>query len=135
VFNWAYIKPGANLKDPQLSVAFAPQEKLPPKIFFFGCELDMLCRESEVMAERLALERSHEHVKPGDVWEKAGIKWEKILGEEHGRYHSTVLSTMLTWKIGFDQVPTMGEKKVRVEKRGNEMYQSAAQWLTREVYA
>jgi len=86
MFNWGYITPGTNLKDPQLSVAFAPQEKLPPKMCFFGCELDMLCREAEVMAERLASERGGEIVKGGNLWEKAGIRWEKILGEEHGKH-------------------------------------------------
>jgi len=85
VLNWGYLHPGTDLTDPKLSVGLAPQEKLPPKVYLIGCEYDMLCRESEVMAERLARERSGESVTSGDLWEKAGIKWEKILREEHGK--------------------------------------------------
>jgi len=48
----------------------------------------MLCRESEILAERLAKERSGEAVTPGDIWEKNGIKWERVIGEEHGMYGS-----------------------------------------------
>lgn len=78
------MPPGTNLKDPKLSVGLASEASLPPKICFFGCEFDLLCRESEVMAERLAHERSGEKTAPGDAWEKAGIKWEKMIGQEHG---------------------------------------------------
>lgn len=37
------------------------------------------------MAERLVKERTGEVVKSSDSWEKGGIKWEKILREEHGK--------------------------------------------------
>ncbi|KAG9248960.1 prolyl oligopeptidase-like protein [Calycina marina] len=117
-FNWAYVNVGQNLKDSMLSPLYAPSNKLPPKIYFLGCEFDMLCKESELLAERLAKERSGEDIAPGDVWEKGGIKWEKILGEGHG----------------FDASPALGEKKVRVEKRRKEMLESAAAWLFKEVY-
>ena len=88
VFNWAYCTHGQDLKDPLLSPFYASSESLPPKIYVFGCELDMLCRESEILAERLAKERSGEAVTPGDIWEKNGIKWERVIGEEHGMYGS-----------------------------------------------
>lgn len=77
---------GQSLHDPQLSPVFAKQETLPPKIFFIGCEYDLLCRESEVMAEKMVRERSGQTVKSGDSWEQAGIKWEKVLAEEHGKH-------------------------------------------------
>lgn len=85
LFNWAYIKPTQDLRDPLLSPVFAPKEKLPPKIFVIGCEFDMLCRNSEIMAENFANARGEGERKGTDIkWEKNGIKWELILGEEHG---------------------------------------------------
>ena len=36
--------------------------------------------------------------------------------------------------IAFDSVPAFGEKKIRVERRRKEMFDSAAEWLFREVY-
>lgn len=83
VFNWGYVNPGQDLTDPLLSVAYAPKAKLPPKIYLIGCELDLLCKESEVMAERLANEGAKEPIESSDLWERDGIKWEKIIGEEH----------------------------------------------------
>ena len=84
-FEWAYVKADQDLRDPLLSVALASKEKLPPKLYIIGCELDMLCRESEMMAGRLAREGTDEMI-PSDVdWERNGVKWEKILGEEHGK--------------------------------------------------
>jgi acetyl esterase/lipase len=84
VFNWGYVPAGTNLKDPQLSPVYAPSSKLPPKIYIIGCEFDLLCRESEILAERLASERSGEVVTSGPNWEKGGITFEKIIGEKHG---------------------------------------------------
>lgn len=83
MFNWGYLDRGLDLRDPLLSVAYAPREKLPPKIYFFGCELDLLCRDAETMAERLAGGGS-DKLGTDVLWEKNGIKWEKVLGEEHG---------------------------------------------------
>lgn len=86
LFHWAYIKPEQDLKDPLLSPTFARKERLPPKIFILGCEYDMLCRNSEIMAEKFANARGQGERKGRDVeWEKNGIKWELILGEEHGK--------------------------------------------------
>ena len=76
------------MKDPLLSPLYATSESLPPKIYLFGCEFDLLCRESELLAERLAKERSGEAITPGNLWEKNGIKWERVIGEEHGRWPS-----------------------------------------------
>jgi acetyl esterase/lipase len=118
MFNWGYISPGQDLKEPLLSVAFALKVKLPPKIYLIGCELDILCRESEVMAERLACEGTREVVKGSDLWEKNGIKWGKALREEHG----------------FDAVPAFSQKKIRIVKGRKEMFESAAEWLFREIY-
>lgn len=118
MFNWGYINPGQDLMDPLLSVALAPKAKLPPKIYLIGCELDMLCRESETMAERLVSEGTGDIIQRSNSWEKNGIKWEKIEQEEHG----------------FDAMPAFGKKKLRIEKRRKEMFESTAEWLFREVY-
>lgn len=87
IINWAYVKQGQDLRDPRLSVTFAPKARLPPKIFILGCELDLLCRESEVLAERLATDGSGETVESSNSWEKNGIKWTKVLGEKHGMWY------------------------------------------------
>jgi acetyl esterase/lipase len=123
------------LKDPLLSVTFAPKEKLPPKIYIIGCELDLLCKESEAMAERLASEGTKESIKSSGVWERNGVKWEQIMGEEHGISLFVSNKNKLAYSnTGFDAVPTFGKNKIRVEKRRKEMFESVAEWLFREVY-
>ncbi|KAI9646792.1 hypothetical protein NHQ30_004791 [Ciborinia camelliae] len=81
IFNYAYIPPGTDLCDPRLSVAYAERETLPKKICIVGCELDMLWYDAEFMAERLV---GKERVEGEVVWEKDGIRWEKVMGVEHG---------------------------------------------------
>ncbi|KAK0125608.1 hypothetical protein ONS96_009442 [Cadophora gregata f. sp. sojae] len=95
-FDWAYLPPGTNLADPQLSVAFAPRDKLPPKVYIIGCELDMLCGDSEVMAQKLAKIGTGQRVGTENVWVQNGVKWEKVLGEEHGMWRSGVRGFLLT---------------------------------------
>lgn len=133
MFNWGYLNQGQDLKDPLLSVGFAPKEKLPPKLYIVGCELDLLCRESEVMAQKLSTEGTAE-TETSNSWEKNGIKWEKVLGEQHGMYLVYRLVTYLLTHLGFDSTPTVGAKKIRVEKRRKELFESTAEWLLREVY-
>jgi acetyl esterase/lipase len=87
MFKWAYVKPDQNLREPRLSVRYAAREKLPPKICFFGCELDLLCRDAEIMAEEVAGGKVGERVGSDDCWEKNGVQWEKILWEEHGMWN------------------------------------------------
>ncbi|CZS95614.1 related to triacylglycerol lipase [Rhynchosporium agropyri] len=117
-FDWAYIPPGTDLEDPQLSVAFAPRDELPPKIYIIGCELDLLCGDSEVMARNLANIGHGQRVGTEHVWEQNGVKWEKILGEEHG----------------FDATPATGAKQIRVTERRDQMHADVFQWLSKEVY-
>jgi acetyl esterase/lipase len=94
MFNWAYIKADQNLKEPLLSPAFAPREKLPPKLHIIGCEFDLLCRNSEIMAENLAKVGDETEKRGTDIkWEKNGVKWEKILGEEHCKFYTPLNSS------------------------------------------
>jgi acetyl esterase/lipase len=84
MFNWAYIKGDQNLKDPLLSPAFAERGRLPRKVYVIGCEFDLLCRNSEIMAENLAKVRGETERRGNDIcWERNGVKFEKIVGEEH----------------------------------------------------
>ncbi|KAI8628801.1 alpha/beta hydrolase fold protein [Xylariaceae sp. FL1651] len=53
-FRWSYIPIGHDLRDPLLSVYFAPRENLPPHIFLVGAELDQLSHEAWRMANKLA---------------------------------------------------------------------------------
>ncbi|KAK4159291.1 Alpha/Beta hydrolase protein [Cladorrhinum sp. PSN259] len=46
LFNWAYVSPGQNCKDPLLSPIYAESKNLPKNIFMVGCEMDLLCQES-----------------------------------------------------------------------------------------
>jgi hypothetical protein len=41
---------------------------------------------------------------------------------------------MLISAAGFDITPAFGEEKPRIEKRATEMWDAAAEWLSREVY-
>jgi acetyl esterase/lipase len=121
MFNWAYIPAGTDKRDPLLSPYFAPREKLPKKMFFMGCEYDMLCQEALDMAENVAQGESGEKrtAANGDSWEKGGIRWELLRGLEHG----------------FNQTPPKNEqdgKKKR--KRQDEMQASVAKWLFKQVY-
>lgn len=83
-FDWAYLPPDQDMREPQLSVIYAPRERLPSKICIVGCELDLLCRDSEIMAEKLASSGSGQRVGSDIAWERNGIKWEKVMGFEHG---------------------------------------------------
>jgi acetyl esterase/lipase len=88
MFNFGYIKPGQDLSDPLLSVTYALREKLPPKLYIIGCEHDLLCRDAEIMAKKLA----NIGETTDTVWEKNGVKWEKIIGEIHGMIKQAILT-------------------------------------------
>jgi acetyl esterase/lipase len=83
MFDYSYVPVGQDLRDPRLSVTFATRESLPSKICIIGCEFDLLCKEAELFAEKVAVgggERTGSEI----IWEQNGVRWEKVLGEEHG---------------------------------------------------
>jgi acetyl esterase/lipase len=84
MFDFGYARAGQDLTDPQLSVRYAEREKLPPKLCIIGCEFDMLCREAELFAEKMAGVGSDGRTGSDILWEKNGVRWEKVLGELHG---------------------------------------------------
>ncbi len=94
LFDAAYVNENQNLRDPLLSVALARRESLPDKIFVIGCEFDLLCRDAEVMAENWAGEGKKTGTEV--AWEKNGVKWEKILGFDHGTQLSSEEMQQLT---------------------------------------
>ncbi|KAM3075450.1 hypothetical protein ACMFMG_007597 [Clarireedia jacksonii] len=119
LFNYAYLPPETDLCDPRLSVAYAKRENLPEKICVVGCEFDMLCYDAELMAERWA---GKERKEGEYVWEKDGIRWEKVLGVVHG----------------FESMDGRQErdntKREKNLERGRKMWDDAAEWLHREIY-
>lgn len=122
-FEWGYIPQGLNRMDPLLSPIFAKREDLPPNICMIGCEYDLLREEAEDMANMIAEKEVGEKtsLKVGEGWEKGNVRWEKILGEEHGFNQKMKF---------FDQAA----EKARIQ-RSHEMYDDVAKWLFRKVYA
>jgi acetyl esterase/lipase len=88
MFNWGYFTDAQDLKDPQLSVAYAERAKLPPKLYIIGCDFDLLCNDAEIMAEKLGSVGDGKRLGTDDCWERNGVKWERIMGEPHCRLAS-----------------------------------------------
>lgn len=53
-FDWAYIPPGQDLRDPLISPIYAPRHTLPKYMFIIACELDLSSHDAWRMASRLA---------------------------------------------------------------------------------
>lgn len=117
---WGYVPAGTDRRNPLLSPLYARRADLPPKLCLIGCEYDILCKEAEDLAEGLAEEEKgqKEEGLGGAMWEKGGVRWEKVMGWEHG----------------FDQVPQKGKREVEKLKMVDEVFGRAANWLFREVY-
>jgi acetyl esterase/lipase len=85
MFSWGYLPEGQDLRDPRLSPTLAKRDSLPKKIYIVGCELDLLCAEAEKMAIKMAGPGGSESENK-DCWERNGVKWERVLGEDHGKF-------------------------------------------------
>ncbi|RDW88805.1 hypothetical protein BP6252_00837 [Coleophoma cylindrospora] len=116
LFEYCYIPAGQDMKDPLVSPGFATRDALPSKVCLIGCEHDLLCRDAEVMAQRLAKVETEDGA---SAWEHDGIKWAKIVGQVHA--------------FDFLPFPTGEVKKIRQE-RAKQMYDDVVDWLFREVY-
>jgi len=97
MFNWGYFTDDQNMKDPQLSPKYAERANLPPKLYIVGCDFDLLCKGSEIMAENLASVGDEKRTGTDDCWERNGVKWERVIGEEHGRCLEMLMCLILTW--------------------------------------
>ena len=117
MFNWAYLNPGQDQRDPLLSPIYAKREDLPGRIFFVGAQYDVLCREAEVMARKMAGWEDGEVERDlgveGEGWEKEGMKWKMISDVQHG----------------FTHVEATGEKEVERKKVCDGLYLDMAVWL------
>jgi len=70
------------LRDPRLSPTFfRKREDLPEHIFMVGCEHDMLCCETEIMANKMA---NKPREKTQDGWRAGEIQWKLVKGQPHG---------------------------------------------------
>jgi acetyl esterase/lipase len=54
LIEWAYLRPGTDLRDPLLSPFFARREDLPRRVWIIGCELDLIGHDGWRMISRLA---------------------------------------------------------------------------------
>ena len=96
---------------------FERREDLPKYVYLIGAEHDLLCKEAEVMAERLV--EGEEKVPEGSGWKAGDVRWEQINGQTHG----------------FDVFGRQGEtkqQKVDRLKAKENVYESMAKWM-REV--
>ena len=128
VADWAYIPVGQNLQEPTLSPLFAPRDILPEKLYFIGCEYDLLCAEARDMATKIAdLESSDGTVAKQELpadrtgWQCGKVTWEELKGLEHG----------------FNQRYTFERNKIlqsEWRERSGEMHAKIAEWLFKEVY-
>ncbi|KAI0007585.1 alpha/beta hydrolase fold protein [Xylariaceae sp. FL0662B] len=115
-FDWGYVSPGQNRRDPLLSPCYARKEDLPPWIYVIGAQWDLLRLESQEMIHRLAglseLESQEED------FEEGTYKWTLARGCSHGFTHH------------FGQKP---EKKKRREEKCAPIYDEAVKWLEKAL--
>lgn len=123
-FQWAYVNVGTKYSDPLLSPIAAKREALPQKLFFLGCEYDMLCGEARKMAENMAVsgpgKEETADTELSDGWVNGDVRWMHLKSVEHG----------------FNMVSTgiSSEKLQDNRRRGYYMHEQIAGWLYNEVY-
>ncbi|KAH8812050.1 prolyl oligopeptidase-like protein [Xylogone sp. PMI_703] len=122
LFKWGYVPVGQDLADPLLSPAFAKREDLPPKICIVGCEFDFLCKNAEILANRLAESGTGERTGTETAWEQNGIRWEMM----RGKYHAFDMPLVQ---------PRRAVKRAILDARSKAMWSGASNWLMREVYS
>jgi len=121
MFQWGYVSPGTDRRNPLLSPIYAARNHLPEKIYIMGCEYDMLCPEGKATARKLATHEPGEkqEFNGDDDWQKGGVRWQLLKGLEHG----------------FNAIPgkSAAENKERKERQ-LEMQAEVAKWLFKECY-
>lgn len=98
MLNWGYFRDDQDLTDPQLSVIYAERAKLPPKLYIIGCDFDLLCKDAEIMAEKIGSVGEGKRTGTDDCWERNGVKWERIMGEPHCMFASPAIPKDLETK-------------------------------------
>lgn len=122
IWEWGYVKPGQDLRDPLLSVRFAGREKLPEWVCVVGAEYDMLANEGREMMFDLA---GLDEVERGEGvygFEKGSYKWKLVRGVRHGFTH--------------DLKDNPGAEAVAMnKKRTAEMIEDVGAWLFKGPFA
>jgi acetyl esterase/lipase len=122
VFEWAYIPPGHDLRDPLISTRFVRREDLPKWIYIIGAEYDMLEREARDTAFDLAglSEQEREDEKYG--FERDTLKWTLVRGVRHGFTHDLK-----------DGRPA--EEEAMRKLKAEEMMEMVGEWLFKGPFA
>jgi acetyl esterase/lipase len=87
LWNWAYIRPGQNIRDPLLSVRYAKAEDLPNWIYMIGAEFDMLANEARETIFDIAGLDELERERGIDGFVKGTYNWKLVKGVRHGFTH------------------------------------------------
>ncbi|KAI5858254.1 alpha/beta-hydrolase [Durotheca rogersii] len=115
-FDWAYVSPGQNRRDPLLSPCYARKQDLPPWIYIIGAEWDMLRLESQEMIHVLAGLDGRKNKE--DDFEEGTYKWTLARGCSHGFTH---------------HFGRTAEKKRRREEKCEPIYQQAIAWVEKAL--
>ncbi|KAI1420948.1 Alpha/Beta hydrolase protein [Xylaria sp. FL1777] len=115
-FDWGYVSPGQNRRNPLLSPCYARKENLPLWISVIGAEWDMLRLESQKMINGLAGRGTMGDRE--DDFEEGTYKWTLARGCSHGFTHH------------FGYRP---EKKRRREEKCKPIYEEASKWLEKAL--
>ncbi|KAN0090309.1 alpha/beta-hydrolase [Hyaloscypha variabilis] len=87
LWQWAYILPGQNIRDPLLSVRYAKAENLPSWIYMIGAQYDMLANEARETIFDIASLDARERVDGLDEFEKSTYKWKLVRDVRHAFTH------------------------------------------------
>ncbi|KAE8449071.1 hypothetical protein EG329_008659 [Mollisiaceae sp. DMI_Dod_QoI] len=115
-FDWGYVSPGQNRRDPLLSPCYTKKEDLPSWIYVIGAQWDMLRLESQEMIHELAgLQDRGDHEQD---FEMGTYKWTLARDCSHGFTHH--------WRH-------RAEKRKEREQKCEPIYDEAHRWLKRAL--
>ncbi|KAI1077925.1 alpha/beta hydrolase fold protein [Whalleya microplaca] len=118
-FDWGYVSPGQNRRDPLLSPCYAARGDLPAWIYVVGAQWDILRLESQTMIHELAgLGGAEKKKDPEEDFEVGTYKWTLARGCSHGFTHH------------FGQKP---ERKRRREEKCAPIYEEAIKWMAKAL--
>lgn len=87
LWQWAYIPPGHDIRDPLVSVRYAKAENLPKWIYMIGAQYDMLAREARETIFDIAGLDAGERKEGLDAFEKGTYKWKLVKDVRHAFTH------------------------------------------------
>jgi acetyl esterase/lipase len=114
-YDWGFVSPGQNRRDPLLSPYYAKKDNLPPLIYCIGAEWDVLRLEAQKMIHELAGLGDKESQE--EPFETEEYKWTLAMGCLHGFTH--------------DIRPDPTHSQI-AKARTEEIYGEAHQWLKRK---